>query len=115
MNRVQAGRNAEDIACSYLREHSLQVIERNCYLGNSGEIDIIAQDRSLLLFIEVRSFTSNHKHSSQLLSRRKVLRLQTLSLLWLKKHNLPRYGIAIRLDLVAIKLPEVQIDWYQGL
>jgi len=51
------GKEGEDLAVELLIEKGYQIIERNYYFGNKGEIDIIAKDKStgFLVFIEVKS------------------------------------------------------------
>lgn len=48
------GNKGEDIAVHYLTNKGYHVIERN-YLKREGEIDIIAQKDSIMIFIEVKS------------------------------------------------------------
>jgi putative endonuclease len=48
-----AGGDAEDSAADFLARHGLQVIARN-YRTRLGEIDLIARDRHVLVFVEVR-------------------------------------------------------------
>ena len=47
------GRDAEDLAATFLQQQGLQVIERN-YRCRFGEIDLIARDGKTLVFVEVR-------------------------------------------------------------
>lgn len=54
MNRIEAGRRAEEAAVEYLQHQGYIILERN-YRTSLGEIDIIAEDRDSLVFIEVRS------------------------------------------------------------
>jgi len=51
------GKEGEDLAVEMLIEKGYQIIERNYYYHNRGEIDIIAKDRDagFLVFIEVKS------------------------------------------------------------
>ncbi|MES2214101.1 MAG: YraN family protein [Patescibacteria group bacterium] len=44
----------ENIASDYLTKHGFKVIERN-YLRKWGEIDIIAQKKGIMRFVEVKS------------------------------------------------------------
>ena len=44
----------EDIAVRYLNNNHFNIISRN-YLENTGEIDIVAEKRGVLHFIEVKS------------------------------------------------------------
>lgn len=48
------GKLGEDIACKYLKSKGFTIIERN-YLKKCGEIDIIAQNKGLIHFVEVKS------------------------------------------------------------
>ena len=48
----------EDKACEYLKKLNFKIIERNFRKGY-GEIDIIALDKDVLVFIEVKTRTSD--------------------------------------------------------
>jgi putative endonuclease len=51
-----AGKRGEDIAHRYLREHGLHILARRYRLADgSGEIDIIARDGNVLVFVEVKA------------------------------------------------------------
>lgn len=47
------GKQAEDFAYRYLKSQGLRLIARN-YACRLGEIDLIMQDKDMLVFIEVR-------------------------------------------------------------
>jgi len=47
------GFDAEERALLFLQTHGLTILERN-YRVRGGEIDIVAQDRHTLVFVEVR-------------------------------------------------------------
>jgi len=53
----ELGRIAEDHAARYLRSKGYRIRERN-YTTPRGEIDIIAEHRNSLVFVEVKSRTS---------------------------------------------------------
>lgn len=48
----------EDKACEYLRKNGYKIIERNFRKGY-GEIDIVAIHKNTLVFVEVKTRTSN--------------------------------------------------------
>ena len=52
------GQHAENACCSYLQLQGLKLLARN-YRGRHGEIDIIMQDKSALVFVEVRYRKNN--------------------------------------------------------
>ena len=51
--RQEAGAQAEEVAARFLCDKGLQVIARN-YRTRLGEIDVIARDGEVLVFVEVR-------------------------------------------------------------
>ncbi len=52
------GKKGEDEACIFLEKKGYKVIERN-FRGKNGEIDIIALEQNVLVFIEVKTRTSS--------------------------------------------------------
>ncbi|MGI6587669.1 MAG: YraN family protein [Peptococcia bacterium] len=54
MDKISLGRKAEEIAVKYLEGQGYRIIERN-FRCSFGEIDIIAEDVDVLVFVEVRS------------------------------------------------------------
>jgi putative endonuclease len=55
--RGTLGRIGEDLAAAYLQKAGYKILARN-YRQKCGEIDIIAQDRGILVFIEVKTRTT---------------------------------------------------------
>lgn len=51
------GQKGEEFAKNYLQENNYKIIERN-FNCRQGEIDIIAQDKENLVFIEVKTRTN---------------------------------------------------------
>jgi putative endonuclease len=52
--RRSAGEEAEALACRYLEERGLAIVSRNVR-ARGGEIDIVAREGDVLVFVEVRS------------------------------------------------------------
>ncbi|MEJ2361834.1 MAG: YraN family protein [Gammaproteobacteria bacterium] len=48
-----SGKQAEDLACQYLRQRGLKLLERN-YNTRYGEIDLVMRDADTTVFVEVR-------------------------------------------------------------
>ena len=53
IRRADAGAGAEALAADYLMRHGLTIVGRN-FRTRFGEIDLIARDRDMLVFVEVR-------------------------------------------------------------
>ena len=49
------GKQAETIAADYLRTHGYIIRERNWRVGNTIEIDIIAEKDNTIIFVEVKA------------------------------------------------------------
>jgi len=54
MARERPGQRGEDLACDLLVKKGYQIVQRN-YTYGKGELDIIAKDGELLVFVEVKS------------------------------------------------------------
>lgn len=55
---LASGKSGEEIAANYLKSLQYKIVERN-YRNRNGEIDIIAVEKSELVFVEVKT-----RHSS---------------------------------------------------
>jgi len=53
----EVGDRAETTACEYLMRQGCRIIDRNVY-SRFGEIDMVAQHRGVLHFVEVKSGTT---------------------------------------------------------
>ena len=51
---TEIGKFGESVACFYLREHKYKIIEQN-YHSSHNEIDIIAEDKKYIVFVEVKT------------------------------------------------------------
>ena len=82
------GAAAEQQACKLLRKHGLKIQVRN-YRTQAGEIDIIAEDGEVLVFVEVR-LRSNAAFGTpgESITTRKQQRILRASKHYLQKHKM---------------------------
>ena len=53
------GKYGEDLACDFLTKNGFEIVERNYRFSKISEIDIIAQKKNILHFVEVKTRTQN--------------------------------------------------------
>jgi putative endonuclease len=58
LNNRSQGKAGEDLACNFLEQNGLKILDRN-FRFERGEIDLIAEDGEELVFIEVKARRSN--------------------------------------------------------
>jgi putative endonuclease len=58
-NRVSKGRASEDLAADFLRAKGYTIVTRN-FAIRGGEIDLVAMDSDILVFVEVRFRQDGH-------------------------------------------------------
>lgn len=103
------GRSGEDRASRFLAEQGFRILERN-YRISAGEIDLIALDRDTIVFVEVKTRTSDAYGAPELaVDHRKQTRMTKAALAYLKSRNL--HQMPCRFDVVAItRTPEERIE-----
>lgn len=101
MNNREKGLLGENIACHYLEKNYYNILCRN-FRNQSGEIDIIAQDRNTLVFIEVKSRTnfSYGRASEAVTNIKKQHILKTAYYFLYLNPHLNRF--AIRFDVIEV-------------
>jgi putative endonuclease len=101
-HKQRLGQAGEDYAANFLVEAGLVIIKRN-YRCPKGEIDIIARDRQDLVFIEVRTRSSEVKGwGEESITGLKCQRLQSIAGYFLIEQGY-RAWPRIRFDLVALR------------
>jgi putative endonuclease len=97
---LNLGKAGEEEALRFLKSKGYKLLRQN-YKTKLGEIDIIAQDRETLCFIEVKTRSSDmFGHPSEALTPAKQKKLSQLALIFLKEHNLIEKKA--RFDVVTI-------------
>lgn len=107
-DRKVIGKYGEDLATKYLQAQGYQILERN-YRCNLGEIDIVAQDKDYLVFVEVKTRTNvffGFPHES--VTHAKQSRIRKIALFYLaeRRSSLENY----RFDVISVLLEEGKID-----
>ena len=100
--KAELGKRGEDLALHFLKRSGYKIIERN-YVCRLGEMDIIAQEKDTLVFVEVKTRTSTTFGPPQLaVNPAKQMQLSKVALNFLKEKK--REDVKARFDVVAIIL-----------
>lgn len=87
MGKLELGHIAERIAADYLRTLDYKILEYNFYT-RYGEIDIIAQKSTEIIFVEVKSLNnSSLLFLEELVSKRKLDHIHKAGQLWLERYH----------------------------
>lgn len=97
------GKLGEDIAIKYLEKHGYHILERN-YRKPWGEIDIIAQQKDELVFVEVKAQNQEFEwRPEENITQHKKRQLSRIVATYLKANKIPE-DQNWRVDVLAITL-----------
>lgn len=108
------GRKAEHRACEHLLLHGLSLLERN-YRAPFGEIDLIMEQRDVVVFVEVRYRRSEDFGSpAETINPRKQAKLRATAAHYLQRHRKASKK-PCRFDIVAVTGSDPgQVLWLQN-
>jgi putative endonuclease len=97
------GRRGEDAAARYLARLGYVIVARG-HRDKIGEIDLIAVDGRTIVFVEVKTRTTDQKGMpAEAVDLEKQRRLTRLAMAYLKRHDL--LECRVRFDVVAVTWP----------
>ncbi len=100
--RINIGKHGEALAQNYLQEQHYTIVQKN-FRCKFGEIDIIAKEGHVVVFVEVRTKTSTAygpAYNSVTYSKQK--QIKRVALYYISKHNLVK--TQFRFDVIGIFL-----------
>ncbi|SMP68827.1 putative endonuclease [Desulfonatronum zhilinae] len=97
---LRQGQAGEDAAVQLLKEKGFQILERN-WRCQSGEVDVICQDRDTVVFVEVRTRGACPRTSpAQSVNRSKITKLTRAASYYLSRRDW--WERPCRFDVVAV-------------
>lgn len=109
MNQRKTGTAYERIAADYLQRQGMRIVELN-YRISCGEVDIIAEDADMLVFIEVKyRKTASYGQPWEAVSLHKQKKICQVARQYC--YSKKRYG-QIRYDIISICGEEIL--WFQN-
>ena len=119
--RRRTGEIAEDLVARRLAAAGWEIVERNART-RYGEIDIVARDGRVLVFVEVKGARAGTSFGPEkpilAIDRRKQQRVRRLATAWMsERRDQPRYD-EIRFDAVGVTLDRagraLDVDYVKG-
>ena len=109
MSNISTGKKGEFIAKNYLIKNGYKIIDTNVRFSRFCEIDIIAYDKNTLVFIEVKTRTTQaYGHPFEAITKNKYQHIKQGLFMYLQAH--PEYK-NFRIDAISILLkPEIKIE-----
>lgn len=110
----QTGQLGEDFATQALKNKGYEILERN-FSNKFGEIDIIAKDKDILVFVEVKAKKGlDFGLPEEMINPYKLGKIKRMAEVYLRGERLP-----CRIDVIAIVLsPEnaiLRLNHYENV
>ena len=102
INKRLLGQRGEEIACKALEKEGYRILEKN-FRCRQGEIDIIAEEKGVICFVEVKSrFSESFGLPEEAVTGWKHKKLLTVAVIYLEKKRIKSQDM--RFDVVSVDL-----------
>jgi putative endonuclease len=106
--KMTLGKQGEDIAANYLDSNNYLILSRN-FFSSFGELDIIVLKEDTVVFVEVKTRTSNFTNAFNSVSFVKQQKMTATASAFLNSH--PEYeDFATRFDVISIIFKQNQFS-----
>lgn len=103
MTNKSLGKQGEDVAEKYLRDRGYKILVRNFTKRPWGEIDMVAEKKAKLVFVEVKSIVKkNDFFPEDQITIKKQKQLRKMAQIYLSVNKLP-LNTAYQIDILAIE------------
>jgi len=105
--RINLGKRGENISVEFLKKQGYKIMARN-YRCSLGEIDIVAKDKNVLCFVEVKTRkTKEYGLPEQAIDWHKQKKLAKVALTYLKEKKIYRQDL--RFDVVSVYPDHIEL------
>jgi putative endonuclease len=103
-NKKETGDRGEQLAVALLKDKNFEIIEQNYRFGH-GEIDIIARDKDVLVFVEVKTRKNLEFGPPELaVTKNKQRQIRKIAEMYLVENKIT--DMDCRMDVIAILLKQ---------
>lgn len=101
-NTRQIGNEKENIAAKYLQDKGYFIVKKN-YRVRQGEIDIVARDKSTLVFVEVKyRKNATSGHPLEAVNYKKQKQITKTAMFYMVENKITIDNTPIRFDVIGI-------------
>lgn len=105
MSSISTGNWGEEKAASYLKRRGYKIVDRNCRY-RQGEIDIVAEKRDLIVFVEVKTRkNSEYAEAREFVTIAKQQRVIAAAQMWIQENACEKQP---RFDVIEVYSPNGQ-------
>ena len=109
-NNRESGSRGEDLAVVFLQKKGYRILERN-FRFERGEIDIVAEDKDTLVFVEVKARRSaDYGEPEDAVTPSKCNQIRAVADGYLFKHEIDQKPC--RFDVIAIRYRGTEVDFH---
>lgn len=103
----------ENLAIEYLTDKGYVILETN-YRNRIGEVDIIAYDKDVLVFVEVKTrLGNNYGYAFESVDSRKQKKIANTSLMYLQKSRMS--DVQVRYDVIEVyPMEEEKVNHFEN-
>tara|TARA_Y100000588_G_C13661255_1_gene672190 strand:+ start:165 stop:521 length:357 start_codon:yes stop_codon:yes gene_type:complete len=116
VKKVDIGKHGESIAIEYLTDKGLEIIDKNFYT-RFGEIDIIAKNKDVYHFIEVKTrLGDTYGKSLEAMTSSKLRHFTRTVEVYAKKYKIINHDLSM--DFIGIDIANdgtIEIEWIENI
>ncbi|AKM78966.1 TPA: YraN family protein [Candidatus Beckwithbacteria bacterium] len=114
-HNVARGKQGENLAVKFLQEKGYRILERN-FRTRFGEVDIVAKDGQALVFVEVKTKSSDSFGEPwEMVDERKLEQVKKMAQVYLQSKNYNQQSMRLRIDVVGVWLDSGKLKHWQAV
>lgn len=115
LTNLELGAFGESFAASWLVQHGYQILDQN-WRGSRVELDIVAKQNNTIIFVEVKTRSSNFSgFPAEAVTNNKLKNIKSAALQWLEAHETKSHGLRIDVLSLLYTEPNFQVTHIKGV